>query len=75
MNTVESTQTESISKPEKDNSKIFGVSLRGIITLIVVLTVCVMSIGQLEVREPLYTLAGMVIGYYFAQSQSNKQNK
>lgn len=57
------------AKPESGHSVIFGVSLRGWIALIIVLTVCVMSILALEVKEPLYTLAGLVIGFYFAQSQ------
>jgi hypothetical protein len=60
---------------EHQTSQIGGISLRGIITLLIVLTVCVMSVSALEVREPLYTLAGMVIGYYFAQSPKKQETK
>ena len=52
-----------------DHSRIWGVSLRGWVTLIIVYTVCLMSLFQMDVKEPLYTLAGMVIGYYFAQEK------
>lgn len=50
-------------------SKIFNVSMRGWIALIVILTVCAMSVMGIEIREPLYTLAGMVVGFYFAQQK------
>lgn len=60
--------TSTFTKGATD-SKMFGVSLRGLITLIVVLTVCGMSIGGLTVIEPLYTLAGLCVGYYFGQAK------
>lgn len=68
-------QTEQITKPEPaetHHSEVLGISLRGWIALIIVLTVCYMSVAVIEVKEPLYTLAGMVLGYYFAQSQQKK---
>jgi hypothetical protein len=68
-------ETQITTKPEPEpgaHSVIFGVSLRGWIALIVVLTVCGMSAWQLEIKEPLYTLAGLVIGFYFAQSKQQK---
>lgn len=52
-----------------DTSTIWGVSLRGWIALIVVLTVCVMSGLAIEIKEPLYTLAGLIVGFYFGQNQ------
>lgn len=57
------------AESEPHHSVLFGISLRGWIAVIIVLTVCVMSILALEVKEPLYTLAGMVIGYYYAQNK------
>lgn len=51
-----------------DHSTIFGVSIRGWISVIVVLTVCAMSMGKIDVKEPLYTLAGLIIGFYFGQN-------
>ena len=51
-----------------DHSRAFGISVRGWIAIIVVLTVCAMSVGKIEVKEPLYTLAGLVVGFYFGQN-------
>lgn len=48
-----------------DHSTAFGVSIRGWIALIVILTVCAMSISKVDVKEPLYTLAGLIVGFYF----------
>ena len=56
------------TKEPQDESKIFGISIRGFITLLIVITVCVMSVTQLDIKEPLYTLAGLTIGYYFGHS-------
>jgi hypothetical protein len=62
--------TEIIKKnTENSDSKIANVSLRGWISVIVITTVCVMSGLQIEVKEPLYTLAGLVVGFYFGQNQ------
>jgi len=44
-------------------------SLRGFIALLIVFTVCVMSSFGNKIEEPLYTLVGMVIGYYYAQDK------
>lgn len=57
------------SNQNYDSSTIWGVSLRGWISLIVVLTVCLMSASNVEVKEPLYTLAGLIVGFYFGQNQ------
>jgi len=62
-------ETQQILKPTKDDSRLFGISLRGLIALIVVLTVCVMSVIGVLVVEPLYTLAGLIVGFYFGQNQ------
>lgn len=65
-------ETQQIRLTDKGESKAFNVSVRAWICLIVVTTVCFMSIWQIEIKEPLYTLAGMVIGYYFAQKEKPK---
>ena len=52
-----------------DSSKILGTSLRGWISFTVVYTVCMMSLFGVDVKEPLYTLAGMVVAYYFGQEK------
>ena len=66
-------ETEQFTKPSpaKDSS-IFGVSLRGLIVLLTVLTVCVMAMISKKVEEPLYTLVGLTVGYYFGQNQKPK---
>lgn len=56
--------------PRNDTSRVFGISLRGWIALIVILTVCVMSVAVIDVKEPLYTLAGLIVGFYFGQNKS-----
>ncbi len=52
------------------DSSIGGISVRSIIVSVVVLTVCIMSSLKLKVEEPLYTLVGLTVGYYFGQSNS-----
>lgn len=58
-----------------DQSRIFGASLRGWISFTVVYTVCVMSLFGVDVKEPLYTLAGMVVAYYFGQEKGKQINQ
>lgn len=65
-------QTTITTKPKEarlKESSIFGVSLRGLIALVVIATVCVMSVAGVLVQEPLYTLAGMIVAFYFGQNQ------
>lgn len=57
--------TNQFNKPK--DSQLFGISLRGLISLIVIVTVCSMSVLTLEIKEPLYTLAGLIVGFYFGQ--------
>lgn len=45
----------------------FGLSVRAWIALSLVWTVCYMAIYQLEVKEPLYSLALLAVGFYFGQ--------
>jgi hypothetical protein len=63
-------QTKIIEKPH--DSRILNISLRGWITLIIVTTICLMSLWQIDVNEFLRIYAGMVISYYFAQNQKPK---
>jgi hypothetical protein len=65
-----SEDTQQFAKPVE--SKAFNISIRAWIALMVVFTVCFMSIMAVEIKEPLYTLAGMVIGYYYAQKEKPK---
>jgi hypothetical protein len=55
-------------KPSPDHSHIFRLSVRALICLIVVCTICYMSVAGKKIDEPLYSLGNMVIGYYFGQT-------
>ena len=70
-NAQEPKNIESVTpKPvTQDSSTIYGVSLRGIITTVIILTICVMSALKTEIKEPLYTLGGMVAAFYFGHQQ------
>lgn len=68
-------QTQILAKPIPDGSHFFSVSLRGIITLSVVWTVCGMSIYGAKIEEPLYTLVGLCVGYYFGQGTKPKSQQ
>lgn len=55
--------------PDVQDSSILGVSVRAWLALILISTVCTMSIMGKEVFEPLYTLAGIALGYYMGQKK------
>lgn len=57
------------SEPDKQDSSILGVSVRAWLALILISTVCAMSVMGKEVFEPLYTLAGIALGYYMGQKK------
>lgn len=57
-----------IKKPKGHESHFFGLSIRSLITLIVVSTASYMAIEQIEIKEPYYSLINMVVGYFFGQS-------
>jgi hypothetical protein len=56
---------------ESSEIRIFGqrASIRALIVLILVVTVSVMSMIGHEVKEPLYTLVGSAVGFYFGQDK------
>lgn len=54
------------------DSRVFGVSMRGIITMTIVVAVVAMSLMALKVEEPLYSLSFMAMGFYFGQKNSGK---
>lgn len=53
-----------------DESKLLGVSMRGWLAFLIVWTVCSMSSSGITVKEPLYTLASMAVGFYFGQKKA-----
>lgn len=48
-------------------SSVFGVSLRGIIAMIIVITACAMAVIGREITEPLYTVFVSAVAFYFGQ--------
>lgn len=55
-----------------DDSRFGGVSVRAWIAVVLVMTVCLMSASGIDVKEPLYTLATVGVGYYFGQKTQSK---
>lgn len=48
----------------------FDVSVRALLAVVLTLTVCIMHLSGIEVKEPLYTLSTMAIGLYFGQKKT-----
>lgn len=65
---VESKTVVDPSKPKTSESHLFNISLRGLITLSVVWVAAYMSLAQIKIEEPFYSLLGMVVAYYFGQN-------
>jgi hypothetical protein len=55
------------------DSKIFGISVRAIIVIMIVATVCYMSLRIIKVEEPMYSLVFMAVGFYLGQKTSQNQ--
>ena len=53
-----------VTKIDMNDSTLIGVSVRGWIAMLCVLTVCLMQSAGLKVEEPLYSLALMSAGFY-----------
>lgn len=56
-----------------NESNFFGVSWRGVLAFIVILTVCIMSFMKIEVNEPMYTLVLVVSSAYFGSKISTPE--
>lgn len=52
----------------KKRDRIFNTSTRGWIAVIVVVTICVMGLIKIEVKEPLYTIGIAAVSFYFGQN-------
>lgn len=50
-----------------DGSKIFGISVRAFITMLLTYCVCLMSGFGMKIEEPLYSAFLLSIGFYFGQ--------
>jgi uncharacterized membrane protein YhaH (DUF805 family) len=60
---------------QKNESQILGVSLRGWLALMIVFTVCAMSSWGADIKEPLYSMVLISIGYYYGQKKTNNEGK
>jgi len=52
------------------DSHVMKISIRAWLALIIVTTICAMSILGMTVVEPLYTIGSLAIGFYFGQKTS-----
>ena len=50
-----------------DESKIYGVSLRGWLTAIIIISVCILAFRNEKMVETLKNLAFIVAGFYWGQ--------
>ena len=62
-------QTQQDSQQPQGDSKAFGITIHGWIAMIVVYTICLMSVFDKTISEPLYTIGGMVVAFYFGQKK------
>ena len=54
-----------------DESKLFGVTVRALIALVLTFTVCSMSLFVLNIPPTLHDAFFLVLGFYFGQKTSN----
>lgn len=54
-------------------SRIFGVSLRGLLAMMAMATICTMQYQGKEVKEPLYSVVLLIVGAYFGQAINRTQ--
>lgn len=59
----------------KGESSAFNVSVRGWAFILIIATGCYMSIAQIKIEEPFYSLILLVAGFYFGQKNKEGQTK
>lgn len=52
-----------------NESKVFGVSVRGWLAILTVTTLCGMAVCKIKVDEPFYTIVISIVSFYFGQSE------
>jgi len=67
MSNEDQSEAPATNPSTSEESTLFNVSIRSWTLLLLVLTVCIMSVTGIEVKEPLYTLVGLAVGFYFGQ--------
>jgi len=53
-----------------DESKVFGMSVRAFIAMFICMTLCYMTMAQIPIKEPFYSICIFVIGFFFGQKTS-----
>lgn len=53
---------------KRRDSFLAGISVRGTVALIVLLTICTLTLLKVDVTEPLKTIAVLISGYYFGRA-------
>lgn len=56
-----------------NESKVFGVSVRGWLAATAVITLCATVLLQIDVKEPFYTVVISIVSFYFGQKNSAQQ--
>lgn len=64
--------TQFMAKGNADDSRLWGVSMRAWMALLIVVTVCAMSMAGIPVVEPLYSMSLLALGFYFGQKTQTK---
>lgn len=54
-----------------NESQLFGVSIRGWLAVLTVMTLCVMAFMKIKVDEPFYTIVISIVSFYFGQKTGN----
>ena len=53
-----------------DESKIFGMSVRAFIAMTICMTLCIMTLAEMKIVEPFYSVSVFVIGFFFGQKSN-----
>lgn len=61
-----------VTEAENPPSSVFHISIRGWAAIMLVGTICWMSVMQMEIREPLNNMGMVAIGFLFARVSSAK---
>ena len=57
-----------------EESKIFGMTVRGFLVILLTLTVCLLSGLSHKIDEPLYSAFMLALGFYFGQKTTGGSN-
>jgi len=72
--TTQTTVTETATgRPKPAESHVLSLSVRSILALVVLVTICYMSIKGTEIKEPLYTLSVAITAFFFGQQKPKVQ--